>query len=179
MGAADSSIVNRMIRAARLDVNLYEEVEADRSATSQAAIVVGIVAILSALGGALAILLFGAGGNVIGAVLRAVIGAFAGWVAWAYLTYFIGTRVFGGTATPGELLRTVGFAQSPGVLLLLVFIPVIGWLMAPVVWIWSIVAGVIAVRQALDIDTAKAVITVLIAFIPYAILWVVLGTILG
>jgi hypothetical protein len=176
---SSSSLVNRMIRAARLDSNLYEEVEADRDATSQAAIVVGIVAVCAAIGGALAIALLGAGGNLIGAVLRGLIEAFVGWVVWAYLTYFIGTRVFGGTATPGELLRTVGFAQSPGVLLLFAFIPVIGWLMAPVAAIWAIVAGVVAVRQALDFDTGKAIITTLIAFIPYLIVVGILTAIFG
>ena len=174
-----SALVSRMIRASRLDSDLYEEVEADRDATSQAAIVVAIVAVCGAIGGALAIAVFGAAGNLFGAVISNLISAFVGWVVWAYLTYFIGTRLFGGTATPGELLRTVGFAQSPGALLLFTFIPVIGWLMAPVVAIWAIVAGVIAVRQALDFDTSKAVITVLIAFVPYIILRAILAMIFG
>ena len=46
-------LVNRMIRAAMLDSRLYEEVEHDRSATSQAMQVVIIVALASGIGGAL------------------------------------------------------------------------------------------------------------------------------
>ena len=36
----NSVFINRIIRACKLDSNLYEEVEADKSATTQAAIVV-------------------------------------------------------------------------------------------------------------------------------------------
>ena len=36
----NSKFVNRIIRACKLDVSLYEEVEADKSATFQAALVV-------------------------------------------------------------------------------------------------------------------------------------------
>src|SRR5687768_3622505 len=141
MGSGDSSIFNRMIRAARLDVNLYEEVEADRTATSQAAIVVGITAVAAAIGGALG----GSAGGAVAGIIGGVVWAFFYWVAWSYLTYFIGTRFFGGTATPGELLRTLGFASTPNVLRVLVFIPGVGGLIGFAASIWSLVAGVIAV----------------------------------
>ncbi|HET7768634.1 MAG TPA: YIP1 family protein [Chloroflexota bacterium] len=170
MGTSDSSLVGRMMRAARLDVSLYEEVEADRNATSQAATVVGISAISSAIGGAIAAAIFGAGGGVIGAILGGIISAFLGWVMWSYIAYFVGTSVFGGTATPGELLRTVGFAQAPGALGILVAIPFLGVLIGFALWVWSVVAGVIALRQALDIDTTKAIVTAVIAAIPYLLL---------
>ena len=170
MGTSDSSLVGRMMRAARLDVSLYEEVEADRNATSQAATVVGISAVSSAIGGAIAAAIFGAGGGVIGAVLGGIISAFLGWVMWSYIAYFVGTSVFGGTATPGELLRTVGFAQAPGALGVLVAIPFLGVLVGFALWVWSVVAGVIALRQALDIDTTKAIVTAVIAAIPYLLL---------
>ena len=178
-GTTDSSLVNRMMRAARLDVNLYEEVEADRTATSQAAIVVGIAAVSTAIGAGLAAALFGVGGGVIGAVLGGIISAFLGWVIWSYLAYFIGTSVFGGTATPGELLRTVGFAQSPGALGILVVIPILGVLIGLALWVWSVVAGVVALRQALDIDTPKAIITTVIAAIPFLLIRFVMGAVFG
>src|SRR5262249_7144360 len=101
------------------------------------------------------------------------------WVVWAYVTYFVGTQFFGGTATPGEMLRTIGFAQSPGVLRILSFIPVLGGLISFIVAIWSIVAGVIAVRQALDFDTGKAILTVIIGFVVVVIVTIVLGLILA
>ena len=178
-GTTDSSLVGRMIRAARLDVNLYEEVEADRAATPQAATVVGIAAVSTAIGAGLAAALFGVGGGVIGAVLGGIITAFLGWVIWSYLAYFIGTSVFGGTATPGELLRTIGFAQSPGVFGILMVIPILGVLIGLVLWVWSVVAGVVALRQALDIDTPKAIITTVIAAIPFLLIRFVVSAVFG
>ncbi|MBI4495145.1 MAG: YIP1 family protein [Chloroflexi bacterium] len=157
-----------MIRAARLEADLYEEVEADTSATTQAFLVVVIVAIASGLG----LLLAGRGG---GGLVGGVVTAILGWLAWSFVTYFIGTRAFGGTATWGELLRTIGFAQSPGVLLVLRFIPVLGGLIGFAVFIWMLAAGVIAVRQALDVDTGKAVITVIIGWLAYVVVVAVLG----
>ena len=170
MGTTDSSLVNRMIRAARLDTNLYEEVEADRTATTQAAIVVAIGAVSAAVGIVLRLaMLPGPDPNLVGAVIGGVLAALIGWVVWSYLTYFVGTAVFGGTATPGEMLRTIGFAQSPRVLTILTFPPILGDLLDVALWVWVVVAGVVAVRQALDIDTGKAIATTLIAAVPYLI----------
>ena len=168
------SLINRMIRAARLDVSLYEEVEADTTATSQAATAVAIVAVAGAIGGALQAAMSDTGGNIIGSVIWGLLSALFMWVVWSYLTYFIGTKMFGGTATPGEMLRTLGFASTPGIFNVLVFIPVLGPLVGFITLIWSLVAGVIAVRQALDFDTGKAILTAviagLIAFLPIFIL---------
>lgn len=109
----DTSIVNRMIRAARLDSNLYEEVEADRTATSQAAIVVAITAAAAAIGGALSAVTGGDTASAVGGIVTGLVFSLFYWVVWSYLTYFIGTRFFGGAASPGELLRTLGFASPP------------------------------------------------------------------
>jgi hypothetical protein len=158
------TLAERMIGAAMLDVSVYEEVEADESATGQAALVVGLVAIAGAIG---------ASGNGGSGMTGAVFTAFMGWVIWSGLTWFIGTRFFGGTATYGELLRTLGFAMAPGVLNILGFIPFLGGLIGFVVAIWSLVAGVIAIRQALDFDTGKAIAT---AVIGWAIMMAVVMT---
>ena len=149
------TLAERMIGAAMLDVSVYEEVEADEGATGQAAMVVAIVAIAGAIGAS------GSGGS---GMTGAVISAFMGWFIWSGLTWFIGTRFFGGTATYGELLRTLGFAMAPGVLNILGFIPLLGGLIKLVVVIWSLVAGIIAIRQALDFDTGKAIATAVIGY---------------
>lgn len=180
-------LLERMMRAARLDTRFYNEVETDIGATGQAATVVGIVAIANAIGGLIGVLLgealtraLGVGGSVAGtgaSIFGLLLGAVffvIGWVIWSYLTYFIGTRAFQGTATPGEMLRTLGFATSPYILGALSFIPCLGffaWLGGA---IWMIVAGVIAVREALDFDTGKAIITVVLAAIPLILLQVIL-----
>jgi hypothetical protein len=166
-------LLQRMIRAARLDVALYEEVEADTSLTRQAATVVAIVAVCQGLGSALAMVLAGAssGSQVLPGLVLALIGPFLGWVVWSYTAYWIGTRLFGGTATPGELLRTLGFAQTPGVLGLLSFIPLAGGLAVVIGGLWALAAGIVAIRQGLDFATGKAVVT---AIVGWLIWWVVL-----
>ena len=74
-----------------------------------------------------------------------------------------------------ELLRTLGFAQSPRFLLVLGFIPVIGWLLGAVVFIWVLIAGIIAIRQALDISTAQAIGVALIGWAVMFAVSIVLG----
>lgn len=154
LAAGHRSLTDRMMGAAMFDIGVYEEVEHDRDATSQAAIVVGLVAVASAIGAA---------GGGIGAVIGGLIGAFVSWLIWAGLTYLIGDKLLGGTATWGELLRTLGFAQAPGVLYILGIIPILGGLIRFVVGIWILVLGVIAIRQALDFGTGKAIGTALLA----------------
>jgi len=148
--ATRRSFQDRMLGAAKLDVPTYEEVEADTEATGQAAVVVAIAAVASAIGGASE----GVGGAVAG-----LVAALLGWLVWSGVTYLIGDKLLGGTATWGELLRTIGFAHAPGVLYILGIIPAVGPLVRLVVMVWMLVAGIIAIRQALDFSTGKALAT--------------------
>jgi hypothetical protein len=134
-----------MIRAAKLDVNLYEEVEADKGAMGQA---MGVVILSSVAAGVGTIGTIGIKGLVLGSIA-----ALLGWFIWAFLTYFIGTRLLPEPQTKadyGELLRTIGFSSSPGVLRVLGIIPLLGGILNLITGIWMLVAMVIAVRQALD-----------------------------
>ncbi len=145
----------RMIGAARIDPAVYNEVEHDTTATMQAAGVVAIVALCSAIGG------LGGGASVmIGGVISAVLG----WLIWSGITYIIGDKVFGGTATWGELLRTLGFAQSPGVFFLVAALPLVGGAVRPVVGIWMLICGIVAIREALDFSTGKAIFTAVLGW---------------
>ena len=67
-------LVQRVIGVLKLDVNTYEEIEADESATSQAAMVVAIVAIIGGLvsGGFAAL----GGGSFLASFLQQLITAF-------------------------------------------------------------------------------------------------------
>ena len=140
-----NSFLNRMLRAAKLEVNLYEEVEADRGAMGQA---MGVV-ILSSLANGLGTM----GRAGMAGILIGTISALIGWYIWAYLTYFIGTRFFPEPQTRadhGELLRTIGFSSSPGLIRILAIFPFLEAIVLTVASIWMLVAMVIAVRQALD-----------------------------
>ena len=167
---AQGDLVQRMLGAATLNIDTYEEVEADETATMQAATVVVMVAVASAIGGAL---------NGTTSIVAAPIVQIIGWLIWAGVTYLIGAKIFGGTATWGELLRTLGFAQSPGLLYFLAILPILGGLVRLVVGLWMLVAGVIAVRQALDFGTGKAVLTVVIGWLAMIIPAMILGGMLA
>ncbi len=171
-------LTSRMIRAAQLQESLYEEVERDRDATGQAAQVV----LIAAVAGAIADLIRSPSARgVLAAVLSVILGLI-GWVIWSYLTYWVGTTLFKTEqtrVTPGEMLRTIGFSHAPGVLRILSFIPILGVLIALVVAIWQLVAGVIAVRAAMDFDTGRAIATVVVGWIIYVIVALVLAGLLA
>lgn len=159
-------MINRMIGAALLKVNTFEEVEADASATLQAMLVVVIVALATGIG---TLLTGGFGGLVTGVLV-----GLAGWAIWAWITYLVGTTIFKTPATHanwGELARVLGFAQTPGVFRALAIIPGIAPVVLIIVAIWQLAAMVVAVRQALDYtSTARAIGVVVVGFIPYAVL---------
>lgn len=163
--------LNRIIGVLKLDVDTYEEIEADETATSQAAIVVAIVAIIGGLIGGATTAIFG--GSFFGTFLQQLLTAFIGWFIWSYVTYFVGTSFFSGKATSGEMLRVLGFAQAPGILII---IPFCGWFLG---WIWTLVCTFIAIRQGLDLDNMKALATAVVAFIAVLVVYFAIGAILG
>ena len=176
---AKPSLTDRMVRAARLETSLYNEVEADLSATNQALTVVVVTALAGGIGAALGQAIAGRPNGVVGGLIGGVIAELVGWLVWSYVMYLVGTRVFHGTATYGELLRTLGFANSPGVLLILRFIPVLGGLITAVVGIWRIVAGFIAIREALDLDNGNTLATIVVGIIAYLVVLLIVALVLG
>ncbi|MCA9434896.1 MAG: YIP1 family protein [Candidatus Omnitrophica bacterium] len=168
-----ASLTDRMVRAAKLDVHLYEEVEADKDAMGQAAIVVVLSSLAAGIGS------FQMVGSI-GGLISATIGALIGWAIWAFITYIIGTKLLPEPQTQadwGELLRTIGFSSSPGLIRVLGIIPIIGGIFLLIASIWMLIAMVIAVRQALDYhSTLRAVGVCLIGWIVQV---VILGVLLA
>jgi hypothetical protein len=163
-----SDFKTRLIQAAKLNAAVYEEVEADTGAMGQA---MGAVVLVSVAAGIGTMRTAGLAGILLGTV-----SALVGWFVWAYLTYFIGTRLLPEPetkATPGELLRTIGFSSSPGAIRVLGVIPGLTGPVFFVAGVWMLAAMVIAVRQALDYrSTMRAVGVCLIG-------WVVQVLVLG
>lgn len=170
-----ASFTERMVRAAKLDVTLYEEVEADTSTLGQAMGVVVLSSIAAGLGS------FVQGG--IGGVVLGTIAALLGWYIWAYLAYFIGTKVLPESQTQtnhGELLRTLGFASSPGLIRIVGLIPGLTGIVFLIASIWMLMTMVIAVRQALDYtSTLRAVGVCVIGWIIQALVLALLFAIIG
>ena len=164
-----------MIRAAKLDAQLYEEVEADQGAMREAMTVVVLSAVAAGIGNV-------ANGGLPG-IIVGTIGALAGWYIWAFLTYFIGTRLLPEPDTKadhGELLRTIGFSSAPGLIRVFGIIPGLTPIVFAVAGGWMLVAMVIAVRQAPDFEgTWRAFGVCVIGWVIQALVLVAVAPIFG
>ena len=170
-----SQFVDRMIRAAKLDPHLYEEVKADKSAMGQA---MGVVVLSSLAGGVGFMQVAGLTGLAIGTV-----GSLLGWYIWAFMTYFIGTKILPEPQTHadhGELLRTIGFSSAPGMIRVLALIPALTTMVNFLAAAWMLVAMVIAVRQALDYQsTYRAIGVCVIGWLVQALIFAILVAMIG
>jgi hypothetical protein len=157
-----ASFQDRVVGAIRLQAATFEDIERDPSAVSQAAIVVVAATIAGSIG-ALRYGLF------LGTTVASIVFGLIGWAVGAAVVWLVGTRLMPGKNTEADfqqVLRVIGFAQAPGLFNVLGIIPFLGWLVRVAVWIWTLAALVIAVRQALDYDdTLKAVLVCIIAWV--------------
>lgn len=156
--------VERLVAALRLDATLYEEVEHDADALPQAAGVVALAAVAAAVG---ALGMVGVGG-----VLGALVNTFVTWIVWTTLVWLIGVKVFDHASDFEELLRTLGFVTAPQILYVLAILPFAVWhtIVGAVVLVMSVIAFVRALRQALDVDTGRAVLVAGIAVVAQVLL---------
>jgi hypothetical protein len=166
-------ITNRIIRVFKLDANIFEEVEADKEAFQQSMLIVA----LSGLAAGIGTIRTGLSG-----LLLVTIFAIAGWFFWSFLVYLIGAKLLqapGTEADYGQLLRTIGFASAPGLIRVLGIIPLLDMIVFPVASIWTIIAMVIAVRQALDYEsTMRAVLVCVVAYaVQFLLFWILWNSI--
>jgi hypothetical protein len=172
-----NTFLQRLIGAAALDTAIYEEVEADTGATSQALAVVVLSSVAAGIGvGDLR-------GTSLSTVVFVSIVSLLAWAAWALLTYQIGTRILPGMRTEadvGQLLRTIGFAAAPGMLRVLGMLPSVTVPVFAVTWVWMLAAMVVGVRQALDYQsTSRAILVCVLGWVLAGVLVVVIGLVFG
>jgi hypothetical protein len=172
-----NSFLQRLVGAAALDSAIYEEVEADRGATGQALTVIVLSSLAAAVGSR------GLGGaTVSNAVFFGLVSLMA-WGAWALLTLQIGSRVLPEPETSvdvGELLRTTGFAATPGILRVFGILPGVTIPVFVITAVWMLAAMVVAVRQALDYRSTRRAIAVCVLGWLLAIAFAIaLGVFLG
>ncbi len=170
------NFISRIIRAAKLEAHLYEEVEADKNAMRQAMLVVVLSGVAAGLGNV-------AKGGLPG-ILLGTVAALIGWYIWAFLIYLIGTKLLPEPNTRsdiGELLRTIGFSSSPGLIRVLGVIPGLeGGVFFMVATVWMLVAMVVAVRQALDYTgTMRAIAVCIIGWIVQILIIMLLLSLFG
>jgi hypothetical protein len=149
-----TTFLRRVTGAALLNPAIYEEVEADRTATIQAVAVVALSSLAAGVGA------LGLANARITALAGISLLAFAVWAIWAVLTLQIGTRIIPSPRTDadyGQLLRTIGFATAPGILRIAGIIPGTTTIVFAITAIWMLMAMIVAIRQALDYtSTARA-----------------------
>jgi hypothetical protein len=167
-----ATLIERVLGAAPLDPGPYEDVEADEGALGQAMTVVVVAAIAGGIG------LAGVGeGDDLGLV-GGTIASLLGWFVWAFVVYLVGTRLLPGPDTQadlGQLLRTTGFAASPGIIRILGIVPGIGGLVMAVAARWQLAAMVVAVRAALDYaSTGRAIAVCVLGFLAQMLVLVLM-----
>lgn len=165
-----------MIGFARLDTRTIEDVEHDQNATGQALIVVLLAVVASAIG------TLGGDRGIVWALIGGAISAVAGWIVFSVIAYFVGSTLFATaqtSATIGQVLRVIGFAQTPKLLVILGFIPLIGWLVWIVAYIWYVIVAIVAIRQAFEFTTERAVGTAIVALIVQVLVDILIALIIG
>lgn len=174
---AHNTLLQRLIGAMALDRAIFEEVEADESATGQAFLVVVASSVAAGIG------LRSPETHTLASIVFLSMLALLTWMGWALLTFEIGTRLMPAPTTRssvGELLRTLGFAATPGLLRVLGVMPAVMLPVYIVTTLWMLVAMVIAVQQALDYrSTAKAVAVCGLALVLSLSIAIVIGLVFG
>ncbi len=166
-------MVERIVRLIKLDFSAFREIESDPAATSQAAIIVAVTSFISALGS-----MAGAERPFM-AFLGSLVMGIVGWIVWSIVTYVVGKSLFKGGGTLDQMLRVLGYASAPKILGVLAFIPCLGWLAALAGAIISLIAGVMAIKEALDVELGTAVVVVIIGWIAMAIVSAIIGVLFG
>ena len=174
---AIQAIWGRMLRAVRGEVSLFEEVEHDPGATAEAILVVAIGAISVGLGFGLSLSVFARPGNYLPALVGSVVSTLLAYAVFSGVVYLVGTRVFGGTASWEEVLRTLGYAYSPLAVGVVAIVPFLGWLIVAVAALWALYLAYVAMRAALDLDGGRTAATIVLAIIPAWIINSLIGAI--
>ena len=160
-----NNLFNRIFRAIKIDVELYEEVERDKSATIQA----GLVVVLSSMAAGVGALQLGASNFLLAPIFSLI-----SWYVWAYIIYFVGVKLFPEKNTKsnhGELLRTIGFSSAPGLLRVFGVTPDLMAVTFIGSAFWMLACMVVGVRAALDYKSLwRALGVVIVAWLFQAIL---------
>ena len=181
-------MLQRMIGAAMFNSATYEEIEADRNALGEAILVVVLVTVCGIVGGIIDGLISGGGlGGLVRGIIVGLLFGIVRWALWVTVLNFVGGKMLRTSDTEtnwSEIGRVLGYAYTPGVLSLLVFIPVVGVPLSLVGFVWTLAAVVVGARQALDFDsTGRAIAAVLlsavIGFIPWIIVVAIQGALTG
>jgi hypothetical protein len=166
-------MLDRIIRIIKLDFPVFKDIEADPSATTQAAIIVAAASVLSGIGSAFS------SDRPLMAFLGAVVSGVVGWIVWSYVSHFVGGVLYKSTGTFESMLRVIGYANAPQLLGILNIIPCIGWIGGLVGGILALIASIMAIREGLDLQLEQAIVVALVGFLALLLVSIIVGSILG
>jgi hypothetical protein len=152
---------DRVVGAMKLDANAFEDVERDSTAVGQAVGVIVLAAVAAGIGN----IYWGGLSGIVSGTLMSILS----FLIWSLIVWVVGTKLMPEPATKAdfpETFRVLGFAAAPGLAAVITIIPLLGWLLMFLIWLWQIAAMVVAVRTVLDFSTTgKAIVVVLIGFV--------------
>jgi hypothetical protein len=145
----------------KLEPNAFEDVERDPTAIGQA---VGVI-VLAAVSAGIGNIYWGGITGIVTTALTSLIG----FLIWSLIVWLVGTKLMPEPTTKAdfaETFRVLGFSASPGLLSFITIIPILGYLIMFVIWLWQMASMIVAVKAVLDYSTiGKAIVVVLIGFI--------------
>jgi Yip1 domain len=152
---------DRVIGAMKLEPNAFEDVERDPTAIGQAVGVIVLAAVSAGIGNIY-------WGGISGIVTTAIT-SLIGFLIWSVIVWLVGTKLMPEPTTKAdfpETFRVLGFSAAPGLLSFITIIPLLGYLILFVIWLWQMASMIVAVKAVLDYSTiGKAIVVVLIGFI--------------
>jgi len=163
-------MIERIFRAIRLDSVFYREAADDPTLDMESVLIVILVSVISSLG-----TLTGQEGSwlaYIGTVANSIL---LGWLLWAVVAWFVGKNVLDGEGSLSGILRGLGYASAPRLLGIFGGLPIIGWIFSLAGGILSLIAGIIAIREGMSVDTGKAIIIALLGALFYIAVSVLIG----
>jgi hypothetical protein len=162
-----ASFGERVVGAMTLKPATFQEIENDPTAMGQAVGVIALASVSMALGW----IFYGGLTGIVWTILANLVT----YAVWSVFIWLFGTKVMPDPATKADFpqtFRTVAFAISPGVLGIITIIPLLGWLIYFLLWLWQLAAMVVAVKEVLDYtDTVKAVIVVVVGMVVGFLIW--------
>tara|TARA_B100001059_G_C17515345_1_gene417953 strand:- start:97 stop:618 length:522 start_codon:yes stop_codon:yes gene_type:complete len=160
-----SIFFNRVFRSIKIDPDVYDEVQKDKTATLSAAVVV----VISSLAAGIAAKQLGASSFIFAPILSLL-----SWFVWAYIVYFVGVKLFPDPKTKtthSALLRAIGFSSAPGIIRVFSFTPELMTVTFIGSALWMLACMVVAVRQTLNFKSLwKALGVVIMSWFVQAFL---------
>jgi hypothetical protein len=166
-------VMSRIMRLARLDTTVFDEVRMDPTATASSFVVAAAATVAAGLGGWLWWIQktdFDGGKVFVQSVILGSIFAVLLWVVWLFVVYVLLTQVFRERADLQQLIRTMGMAAAPLGLSILLLIPGInyGIALASIALFFGLTT--IAIQSVTTAEPAKVLMANAAGFVIWAVI---------